>query len=309
MNIRPIQLTNKSIFTQLFSQSKDQYWLPNSVSLATDKTQWPTIDLETRRAVLSLLKYAILLDSYQVTNISDFCAQVNQPELKALLSFHAMMEAVHSESYAYFAETVCSAEEKKYLYQIDNEGAERLNYLEEIIGEYGKIAANYWLEAVAFQGLFRLADILRSKSLLPGLSTLIQLIARDEELHVKTFEVISTADDTQWIYEALTEFAPKEGIALANSTGILDFKVYIPFIAAYRLKSLGFKTPEVRAIIEKGNPFKDIYHYGDYTKAKLKGNFFTNNLVYDTDLSELDWEVNNWFQTSLPTHNNTCASK
>jgi ribonucleotide reductase beta subunit family protein with ferritin-like domain len=290
MNITPINLANKSAFTQLYQKSKDQYWLPQSVNLGTDNQQWPQLAPELKNAVLSMLQYAILLDSYQVSNIARFTTLVNDSELKALLSYHGMMEAIHAESYSYFAETVCTSNEKKDLYTLTPEGQARLDILSLIEQEFGNVVANYWLEAVAFQALFRLGDILRSQSLMPGLSSLVQLIARDEELHVKTFALMLTEVDVIDVRRAFEKYAPLEGLAVATATGVKEFQDYVPFIAQYRLGGLGFKFESPRV-----NPFKELYKLSDGSKRTLKGNFFTSSLVYDNARTDLDWNINNWF--------------
>lgn len=296
--MKTLNFTRKSKFNALYKKSVEQYWLPESINLSTDKLQWPSLSSELKSAVLSLLKYAIVLDSYQVTNVSDFCTRVSDPDLKALLSIHAFMESVHSASYSYFAETVCSATERKDLYKLDAGGEERLSTLYKITDCYGKVSANYWLEAVAFQGLFRLSDILRSQDVLPGLSSLIQLINRDEELHIKTFAELMTPEDKEITRAALMEFAPVEGLMISELTEIKEFAQYYPFVAAHYLKALGFgKDPEISRLVKVGSPFNNIWHLGDSSKKKLKGNFFTSSLVYDNARPDLDWNVDHWFTT------------
>lgn len=290
-----INLNNKSLYTSLYKKSIEQYWVPETVNLATDKIQWLTLDPELKTAILSMLKYAIVLDSHQVSNVAGFCQKLDEPDLKALLSVHSFMESVHSASYSYFAETVCLVDERKMLYELDDEGAERLGVLTQITKEYGDVVANYWLEAVAFQGLFRLADILRSKDLLPGLSTLIQLISRDENLHIKTFAALMSQEQKQLTYDAFIHYAPIEGTMIKNLTGIPEFYDYYVFVAAYYLKSLGLKTDYVNDLVDKGSPFAHLWDLGDSSKKKLKGNFFTSSLVYDNSRPDLNWDVNSWF--------------
>jgi ribonucleotide reductase beta subunit family protein with ferritin-like domain len=297
MKIVPIDLSKKTIFTRLFQKSKAQYWLPQATDLTTDKMQWKTVPANLKSATLALLKFAILLDSEQVSAISNFCRKVDNPGLKALLSYHAMMESIHSESYAYFAETVCTVKEKEFLYQQDEDSGKRMEVFEAILKEFGAITANYWLEAVSFQALFRLADILSGQNLLPGLSSLIRLISRDEDIHQKTFAAMMTSEDRQCVYEAFLKYAPIEGELISDLTGITEFKRYYVFVASHYLKGLGFTTPEVKSSLIGGSPFASLWDLGDHSKKKLKGNFFTSSLVYDNERPDLNWDVHSWFSS------------
>jgi ribonucleotide reductase beta subunit family protein with ferritin-like domain len=298
MKVTPIDLSKKTAFTQLYQQSKAQFWLPQTIDLSTDKIQWPTLDARLKNTILSLLKYAIALDSFQIDNVAEFCNKVRDPQLKPLLSYHAMMEGIHTESYSYFAETVCTAEEKELLYSLDSEGEKRLDRLCIIIDKYGHTIGNYWLEAVAFQPLFRLGDILQSLALMPGLGTILSLIARDEELHVKTFELLLTEKHHPKLLEAFKFAAPHEGTDIVKLTGDYRFEGYVKFIAAHRLKGMGHRRPWISSWVENGSPFKELYALGDHSKKKLKGNFFTTSLVYDGARPDLSWEVTeDWFKS------------
>jgi hypothetical protein len=190
---------------------------------------------------------------------------------------------------------VCTAQEREFLYQQDDYSTERLQVFYSILDEYGPVAANFWIEAVSFQALFRMADVLRSQEVMPGLSSLIQLISRDEDLHIRTFALMMTEADQQFTYEALMKYAPVEGQLISELTGIPEFKQYYAFVAAYYLKGQGWDTKEIRDAVAMGSPFADLWHLGDSSKKKLKGNFFTSSLVYDSELPDLDWSVNNWF--------------
>lgn len=294
--IKAIDFSKKTQYLSLYKKAISLIWVPETVDLSTDKLQWPAISSEVKKSVLSMLRYAILLDSHQIEKIAAFAVEVDNVDLKALLASHASSEITHTMSYSYFAETVCSAAEKKNLYTVDKAGEERIATIEKIAKEFGPIVANYWLEAVAFQGLFRLADILRSKNILPGLSSLIQLIAAEEEIHIKTFALMMKDEDKQFCYEAFYKYAPIEGEMIAELTGIPEFKEYYVFVANFYLKALGFKTPTVLASLKSGSPFKHLWALGDHSKKKLKGNFFTSSLTYDSSRPDLDWSVDNWFK-------------
>jgi ribonucleotide reductase beta subunit family protein with ferritin-like domain len=282
-----INFQNKSKFRTLFEKSKENYWVPETVDCVSDKNQWAAMSKDEKLPILNLLQYAILLDSYQVTNLAEMSTKVEDPMLKAVLSFHGLMESVHSQSYSYYAETVMSKKEREFLYSDSPELQSRLNgflNLKEIAGE---LVANYFLEGISFQALFRLSDILKAKSKLSGLAAILNLIKRDEDLHIETFQYQLKIEDVK--LTAWSEAVESEAKLVLQLTNHKDVADYLHYASYLRLKAIGSKASKVV------NPMKNLEFINDTTKSKLKQNFFTGNVVYSARNESLDWEVNNWF--------------
>jgi ribonucleotide reductase beta subunit family protein with ferritin-like domain len=284
-----INFSTPSKWRTLYEKAKENYWQPETLDVQPDKIQWLDMPKSLKRTVMGLLQYAILLDSYQVDNISAFCHSLSDPQLKALLASHANMEAVHSQSYSYWAEAVCTQKQKTWLYQDTKQTYSRLGVYKTLEVKAGTTLANYFLEGVSFQALFRLSDILKVEGFLPGFSAILNLIKRDEDLHVATFQGLIKTPLTTVQIEAFKAAIIEEAAQIFDITENKLLSEYIEYIGAIRLKALGVPTdiPE--------NPLKHLEAYNDTTKQNLKANFFTSNVVYSQRDESLDWQVDNWF--------------
>jgi ribonucleotide reductase beta subunit family protein with ferritin-like domain len=286
-----INFQDKSIWRSLYEKSKEQYWQPEAIDCVSDKNSWHKLDPRLKAKVLNLLQYAILLDSFQVGNLAEISGQQSDPMLKALMSFHGLMEAVHSQSYSYWAETVCTPAEKEFLYTETETSRARLQIFHGLEEGYGSLIANYFLEGVAFQALFRLSDSLKSQGLLPGLSAILNLIRRDEDTHVVTFQhlIKESPGAMVTIAEAFDSAIEQEKTLIYNVTQDDDLAQSVYNAADLRIKALGIKA-DVRL-----DPFAAVRDINDTSKQKLKQNFFTSNVIYSQRDEALDWEYKNWF--------------
>ncbi len=292
MHVKLLKFQNKSKWRSLYEKSKEQYWQPEAVDCQPDKNQWLTLDKALKRKVLALLQYAIILDSYQVSNLQKEGQAVEDPMLSALLSFHSLMEVVHSQSYSYWAETVCTTKQKTWLYQ-QSEQAESRMAAYESLNKVDSQLANYFLEGVSFQALFRLSDQLKSEGLLPGLSAILNLIKRDEDTHIATFQyLLEPKVKTFWASEFKTavEYEAQQIFNLTQDQLLSD---YVLYAGELRAKAIG--------LLEKmtlKNPLKHLESYNDASKQNLKANFFTSNVMYEQRDETLDWNPDTWFVAS-----------
>lgn len=288
-----INFQQSSIWRSLYEKSKEQYWQPESVDCVSDKNQWHKLDSRLKTKVLNLLQYAILLDSFQVGNLAEISTEQIDPMLKALISFHGLMESVHSQSYSYWAETVCTPEEKQFLYTETVTCKARLSVYTAIEEDYGPIIANYFLEGVAFQALFRLSDVLKSQGLLPGLSSILNLIKRDEDTHVVTFQHLISKNTLalKQVEEAFNFGANLESKLVYEVTEDADLAQSVFHASDLRIRALGIK-PAGNPV---SDPFAGIRGINDVSKQSLKQNFFTSNVIYSARDESLDWDYQNWF--------------
>lgn len=289
-----INFQQSSLWRSLYEKSKEQYWQPESVDCVSDKNQWHKLDPKLKVKVLNLLQYAILLDSFQVENLAEISGRQVDPMLKALMSFHGLMESVHSQSYSYWAETVCTPEEKQFLYTETATSKARLSVYALIEENYGPIIANYFLEGVAFQALFRLSDVLKSQGLLPGLSSILNLIKRDEDTHVVTFQHLISKNTSalNQVEEAFDYGTKLESALVYEVTEDADLAQSVYHAADLRIRALGIK-PVGDPVLD---PFADIRGINDISKQSLKQNFFTSNVIYSARDEKLDWNYENWWK-------------
>jgi ribonucleotide reductase beta subunit family protein with ferritin-like domain len=284
-----INFQKSSKFRSIYEKAKSAYWQPESVDCTIDKNQWAAMSVDEKQPILNLLQYAIVLDSFQVSNIMELSASIDneEPMLKAVLSFHSLMESVHSQSYSYYAETVMSTSEKEFLYKESKQLVARLNNYKALEANTNSAVANYFLEGVSFQALFRLSDILKSQSKLSGLSSILNLIKRDEDIHIETFQYILKVDE--WIKPAWDLAVKNEAKTVLELTGNKELARYVNYAADLRLKALGFK------INLGANPLADLANLNDKTKTNLKQNFFTGNVIYSAVDTTQNWDTDDWF--------------
>ena len=290
-----INFQDKSLWRSLYEKSKEQYWQPEAIDCVSDKNQWHgTVPQELKSKVLNLLQYAILLDSFQVGNLAAMGTLFPNPMLKALMSFHGLMESVHSQSYSYWAETVCTSEEKLFLYTETPTSKARLKIFSTLEEEYGPLIANYFLEGVAFQALFRLSDVLKSEGFLPGLSAILNLIKRDEDTHVVTFQhlIASNPQAKSQVQKAFQWAEAEEAQLVYSVTNDSDLSQSVYHASDLRIRALGLKLEGIPV----SDPFESIRGVNDTSKQNLKQNFFTGSVIYSARDESLDWNYDNWWK-------------
>jgi ribonucleotide reductase beta subunit family protein with ferritin-like domain len=290
-----LRFQDRSKWRLLYERSKQSYWQPEAIDCQADKYQWLELDSALKHKVLSLLQYAIMLDSYQVQNLQQEGVNTEPGSmLGALLSFHGLMEAVHSQSYSYWAEAVCTNKQKEWLYKEFPFGViSRMSAYNKLKTYANPQLANYFLEGVSFQALFRLSDQLKAEGFLPGLSAILNLIKRDEDIHIETFQtILKEGGELSSHRNLFLEAVSIESQQILEITKDQDLADYVMYIGEVRAKAIG--------LIDKtslSNPLKHLESYNDVSKQSLKANFFTSNVSYSQRDESLDWKEDNWFDT------------
>jgi ribonucleotide reductase beta subunit family protein with ferritin-like domain len=290
-----LRFQDRSKWRLLYERSKQSYWQPEAIDCQADKYQWLELDSALKHKVLSLLQYAIMLDSYQVQNLQQEGVNTEPGSmLGALLSFHGLMEAVHSQSYSYWAEAVCTTKQKEWLYKEFPFGViSRMSAYNKLKTYANPQLANYFLEGVSFQALFRLSDQLKAEGFLPGLSAILNLIKRDEDIHIETFQtILKEGGELSSHRNLFLEAVSIESQQILEITKDQDLADYVMYIGEVRAKAIG--------LIDKtslSNPLKHLESYNDVSKQSLKANFFTSNVSYSQRDESLDWKEDNWFDT------------
>lgn len=301
MHVELLRFQDKSKWRQLYERSVQCYWQPSAIDVQADKNQWLEMDKPLKRKVMGLLNYAIALDSYQIKNIQAEGVNTDEPMLSALLALHSAMEAVHSQSYSYWAESVCTTKQKKWLYQQSEMLDSRMQAYSTLLDNTNPQLANYFLEGVSFQALFRLSDILKSQGLLPGLSAILALIKRDEDLHIETFQNILGEETKYWTESDYVYFKAQFQMAVEHEANqILEITEdkslsdHVRYAGEVRMKAI--KLINKVSIID---PLKHLSVFNDTTKQKLKENFFTSNVTYSQKDESLDWDVDSWLGATV----------
>ena len=79
----------------------NNHWIPNKVSMVSDKVTVKELTEAEDKAVKDTLGFLIFLDSLQVNNLPNIADYITCAGCKTLLTLQAFQEAVHSQSYQY----------------------------------------------------------------------------------------------------------------------------------------------------------------------------------------------------------------
>ena len=101
-----------------YRQAMNNFWIPEEINLSQDVKDYPGLSRPERTAYDKILSFLVFLDSLQSANLPNISAYVTANEVNLCLSIQAFQECVHSQSYSYMLDTICSpVERNNILYQ------------------------------------------------------------------------------------------------------------------------------------------------------------------------------------------------
>ena len=101
-----------------YRQAMNNFWIPEEINLSQDLKDYFKLNEAERSAYDKILSFLIFLDSIQTANLSNISNYVTASEVNLCLTIQAFQEAVHSQSYSYMLDTICSPEKRnEILYQ------------------------------------------------------------------------------------------------------------------------------------------------------------------------------------------------
>ena len=186
-----------------YRQAMNNFWIPEEINLAGDLKQYQTLSDSERTAYDKILSFLIFLDSIQTANLGNISNYITASEVNLCLTIQAYQEAIHSQSYSYMLDTICSPEKRnEILYQWKDDPI-LLNRNKFIGDQYNKfldepthknllrtIMANYILEGIYFYSGFMFFYNLERNGKMSGSSQEIRYINRDENTHLWLFRNI-----------------------------------------------------------------------------------------------------------------------
>ncbi|HBG3383121.1 TPA: ribonucleotide-diphosphate reductase subunit beta, partial [Clostridioides difficile] len=117
-----------------YRQAMNNFWIPEEISLSQDVKDYPRLSEAERTAYDKILSFLVFLDSLQSANLPNVGEYVTANEVNLCLHIQAFQECVHSQSYSYMLDTICSPEKRDdILYQWRTD--ERLLARNTFIGE------------------------------------------------------------------------------------------------------------------------------------------------------------------------------
>lgn len=186
-----------------YRQAMNNFWIPEEVNLAQDLKDYGKLKEEEKIAYDKILSFLIFLDSIQTANLGNINNYITASEINLCLTIQAFQEAVHSQSYSYMLDRICSPEQRnEILFQWKNDKIllDRNKFIGDLYNNFVNkpnmdnflktVMANYILEGIYFYSGFMFFYNLERNGKMPGSAQEIRYINRDENTHLWLFRSI-----------------------------------------------------------------------------------------------------------------------
>ena len=150
-----------------YRQGMNNFWIPEEINLSQDLKDYNRLTNQERTAYDKILSFLIFLDSIQTANLSNINNFITASEINLCLTIQAFQEAVHSQSYSYMLDTICSPEKRNeilYQWKDDEILLSRNKFIGDLYNNFidsptkenliKTIMANYILEGIYFYSGF-----------------------------------------------------------------------------------------------------------------------------------------------------------
>ena len=175
-----------------YRQAMNNFWIPEEINLTQDIRDYRLLSEAERTAYDKILSFLVFLDSLQTANLPN--------EINLCLTIQAFQEAVHSQSYSYMLDSICSPtkrDEILYQWKFDEHLLKRNEFIGEQYNAFLEhkdsfhlmktIMANYILEGIYFYSGFMFFYNLGRMGKMSGSAQEIRYINRDENTHLWLF--------------------------------------------------------------------------------------------------------------------------
>ncbi|WP_197407469.1 ribonucleotide-diphosphate reductase subunit beta [Olsenella massiliensis] len=186
-----------------YRQAMNNFWIPEEINLSQDVKDYPHLLAQERVAYDKILSFLIFLDSLQSANLPNVSEYVTANEVNLCLRIQTFQESIHSQSYSYMLDTICSPEERDailFQWKDDEHLLRRNKFIGDLYNEFLEdrrpltllkvMMANYILEGVYFYSGFMFFYNLARNGKMPGSAQEIRYINRDENTHLWLFRSI-----------------------------------------------------------------------------------------------------------------------
>lgn len=254
-----------------YRQAMNNFWIPEEINLGQDVKEYRQLSNAERTAYDKILSFLIFLDSIQTANLPNITEYVSANEVNLCLTIQSFQEAVHSQSYGYMLDTICSPEERtQILYQWKDDAIllARNKFIGDLYNEFQlkkdsftfvrTLIANYILEGIYFYSGFMFFYNLGRNGKMSGSVQEIRYINRDENTHLWLFRNILLdlqkeepelfSEEKKEIYKDMLRRGVEEEIkwgeyVIGDSIEGLTtsmIKDYITYLGNLRSSALGF---------------------------------------------------------------------
>jgi len=289
----------------LYRIMTSNFWIPEKVSMADDKTTINELTDAEDEATKNTLSFLIFLDSFQCNNLGNIHEYITAPNVANLIIIQQYQEVIHSQSYQYMLDALYQLMTRESIYNKWRENPEllkRIKYVADIGQEFKDeptldnfkkiIIMNLLLESIYFYQGFMFFDQLASRNKLVQSSKIIDYIRTDEMTHIGIFtniiKELFTEEDHDMI-RYMFDVAVQQEIEWANHVygdkilGInqKSSEQYVKFLANDRLGRIGI-DPLYPEVVK--NPYKHL------EQVKRENFFETTVTSYDRSESIEGWD-------------------
>ena len=254
-----------------YRQAMNNFCIPEEINLSQDFKDYPRLDKAERMAYDKILSFLVFLDSLQSNNLPTVSEYITANEVNLCLHIQAFQECIHSQSYSYMLDTICSPEERNdilYQWKTDEHLLNRNKFIGDCYNEFHEkrdkfslmktLIANFILEGIYFYSGFMFFYNLSRNGKMSGSAQEIRYINRDENTHLWLFRSIIlelkkeepdmfTSDKIK-VYEDMMREGVRQEIAwgqyvIGNDVQGLNEQMvsdYIRYLGNLRWSGLGF---------------------------------------------------------------------
>ena len=254
-----------------YRQAMNNFWIPEEINLTQDTKDYPLLPPAERKAYDKILSFLVFLDSLQSANLPSLTEFITANEVNLCLHIQAFQECVHSQSYSYMLDTICSPEERNdilYQWKTDEHLLRRNTFIGDCYNEFyanndkaslmKTLIANYILEGIYFYSGFMFFYNLARNGKMSGSAQEIRYINRDENTHLWLFRNIiheMKKEEPEYftpekvkLYEEMMREGVRQETAwgqyvIGNEVQGLNAQMvndYIRYLGNMRWRSLGF---------------------------------------------------------------------
>lgn len=254
-----------------YRQAMNNFWIPEEINLSQDFKDYPRLDKAERTAYDKILSFLVFLDSLQSNNLPTISEYITANEVNLCLHIQAFQECIHSQSYSYMLDTICSPEERNdilYQWKTDEHLLNRNKFIGDCYNEFHEkrdkfslmktLIANFILEGIYFYSGFMFFYNLSRNGKMSGSAQEIRYINRDENTHLWLFRSIILelkkeepdmfTPDRIKVYEDMMREGVRQEIAwgqyvIGNDVQGLNEQMvsdYIRYLGNLRWSGLGF---------------------------------------------------------------------
>lgn len=254
-----------------YRQAMNNFWIPEEINLSQDFKDYPRLDKVERTAYDKILSFLVFLDSLQSNNLPTVSEYITANEVNLCLHIQAFQECIHSQSYSYMLDTICSPEERNdilYQWKTDEHLLNRNKFIGDCYNEFHEkrdkfslmktLIANFILEGIYFYSGFMFFYNLSRNGKMSGSAQEIRYINRDENTHLWLFRSIILelkkeepdmfTPDRIKVYEDMMREGVRQEIAwgqyvIGNDVQGLNEQMvsdYIRYLGNLRWSGLGF---------------------------------------------------------------------